>query len=312
MRAVTGTILSSQPCPVAKVSRVLARFVEESPSGLLSSDAATYLRTAIEAAAELNCFRRDLRRLQVGGESERTHRHKPVEEEEARWEPKAAEEEDGRWEPKAEEEYGRWEPKAAAEEEEYGRWEPTAEEDEEYAMTIPAAVEKTSSKKKGSREEKRDIAAPHGDVQSPAGEKRRKKKEKRVKEEIETEYAIEEQGKKALGGALQGMVSQEGIDSERKAKKKKKKYMKQEDEEVMGAKEAERKMVHVGVAENGLAGEEKKRKKTKHAEVKEVKKEVVDDGDLGSDKKRKKKRGRDGDNGNDTELVEHTKKKQRK
>jgi hypothetical protein len=287
MRAVTGTILSSQLCPSSKVPRILQRFVVESPSGILSSDAATYLRTAIEAAAELNDFRRDLRSLQqrdaVGGESERRRRPAPVDE------GSKVEEQDGRWEPKVEEE-------------------------DDYGMTAPAPVEKKSSKKKGSREdeeprgEKRGVASPHQDLQ--ATEKRRKKKEKSVKEEIETEYATEEQSRKALGDALQGMVSEEGIDSEKKAKKKKKKHIKQEEEEVM--KEVEQKMLHAGVAENGLASEEKKRKKRKHTEEEEeVKKEVVD-GDLGSEKKRKKKRGRDADNANDTELVENAKKKQRK
>jgi hypothetical protein len=258
----------------------------ESPSGILSSDADTYLRTAIEAAAELNDFRRDLRSLQqreAGGESERRHRPTPVDEG-----------------PKVEEQDGRWEPKV--------------EEEDDYGMTAPAPVEKKSSKKKGSREdgeprgEKRGVAAPHQDLQaSPASEKRRKKKEKGVKVEIETEYATEEQSRKALGDALRGMVSEEGIDSEKKAKKKK--HIKQEEEEVM--KEVEQKMLHAGVAENGLASEEKKRKKRKHTEEEEVKKEVVD-GDLGSEKKRKKKRGRDGDNANDSELVENAKKKQRK
>jgi hypothetical protein len=213
---------------------------------------------------ELDNFRRDLRILQqrdVGGESERRHRPTPVDE--------------------------------------GVRWEPKVEEEDDFGMTVPAPVEKKSSKKKGSREdeeprgEKRGVASPHQDLQ--ATEKRRKKKEKSVKEETETEYATEEQSRKALGDALQDMVSEEGIDSEKKAKKKKKKHIKQEEEGMM--KEVEQKMLHAGVAENGLASEEKKRKKRKHTEEEEVKKEVVD-GDLGSEKKR----GRDGDNANDSVI----------
>ncbi|CAM0879482.1 unnamed protein product [Alopecurus aequalis] len=279
MRAVTGTITATRPSSTVKAARILQRFEESAPSGLLSSDAATYLRTAIEAAAELNQFRSYLRLHQQregGGESERKRRPASVDE-------------DSRWEPKVEEE------------DEYSRWEPKVEEEDEYGMMAPAAAEKKSSERKASREDEE----PWQEKQGTATEKRRKKKEKRVKDEDEAGDAIEEQSRKALGDALRGMVSKEGIGSG----KKKKKHIKQED---LGAEEAEQKMVHVGVAENGLASEEKRRKKRKHTEEKEVKKEVVDDGDLGSDKKRKKKRGRDGDNGNDTELVEHTKKKQRK
>ncbi|KAL5227234.1 hypothetical protein ABZP36_015499 [Zizania latifolia] len=59
MRAITGAVLSSKPCSLAKAARILALFAD---SYLPSSDAATYLRTAVDATTDHHLFRRDLRR----------------------------------------------------------------------------------------------------------------------------------------------------------------------------------------------------------------------------------------------------------
>ncbi|KAG8053692.1 hypothetical protein GUJ93_ZPchr0001g30345 [Zizania palustris] len=64
MRAITGDVLSSKPCSLAKAARILALFAD---SNLPSSDAATYLRTAVDAATDHHLFRRDLRRCWCHG-----------------------------------------------------------------------------------------------------------------------------------------------------------------------------------------------------------------------------------------------------
>ncbi|KAF0898934.1 hypothetical protein E2562_012639 [Oryza meyeriana var. granulata] len=61
MRAITGAVLSSRPCLLAKAARILTRFVDSAASHLPSPNAATYLRTASDAADAHHLFRRDLR-----------------------------------------------------------------------------------------------------------------------------------------------------------------------------------------------------------------------------------------------------------
>jgi hypothetical protein len=49
MRAITGAVLSSKPCSLAKAARILDLFADSAASNLPSSDAATYLHTAADA-----------------------------------------------------------------------------------------------------------------------------------------------------------------------------------------------------------------------------------------------------------------------
>ncbi|KAL5220747.1 hypothetical protein ABZP36_025460 [Zizania latifolia] len=67
MRAITGAVLSSKPCSLAKAARILALFADTAAS-YIPSDAATYLRTAADATNDHHLFRRDLRRYHHGAD----------------------------------------------------------------------------------------------------------------------------------------------------------------------------------------------------------------------------------------------------
>ncbi|XP_040378711.1 H/ACA ribonucleoprotein complex subunit 4-like [Oryza brachyantha] len=66
MRAISGTILSSRPCSLAKAAAIITRFADSAASHLPCPDAATYLRTAADATAAHHLFRRDLRKYYHG------------------------------------------------------------------------------------------------------------------------------------------------------------------------------------------------------------------------------------------------------
>uniref|UniRef100_A0A0D9UVU4 Uncharacterized protein n=1 Tax=Leersia perrieri TaxID=77586 RepID=A0A0D9UVU4_9ORYZ len=68
MRAITGAVVSSKRCTLAKAANILTQFVENSASILPSSDAATYLRTAADATHHHRLFRLDLRRRYTHGD----------------------------------------------------------------------------------------------------------------------------------------------------------------------------------------------------------------------------------------------------
>ncbi|CAN6301611.1 unnamed protein product [Urochloa humidicola] len=62
MRAITGAIVSSEPCALKKAYRIIADFYNSAASDLLSADCAVYLRTVTEAFRDQNYYRRRLLR----------------------------------------------------------------------------------------------------------------------------------------------------------------------------------------------------------------------------------------------------------
>lgn len=328
MRAIAGAVHSSTPCSLAKATRAIAVFTELNATNLPSSDAATYLRTVAEAANELHIFRRGLRRPQ-GDVADGAH--------EGGGGGEASERKQGASATAGERKSGM---RKGSREDEEMKGQKLGEVDEPEISAAAAAAANRGLQSPGSekrkKKERKEIRVKEEDVSGDVNQevnrkalfdgsqglvseggddekraRKEKKKEKRVKVEDESGGVNAEESRKALDDVLHGLVSEGGVGSEKKAKKKKR-HVKQEEEEVMDAKEAEQQIFHGDLAEHGVASQEKKRKKRKHAEDDEEKKEIVMNGDLGSEKKRKKKRERDGDDGNEKELVEHTKKKQRK
>ncbi|KAL6627576.1 hypothetical protein ACP70R_031302 [Stipagrostis hirtigluma subsp. patula] len=292
MRAITGAVVSSKPCSLRGAARGLLKFYENAASDLPSSDCATYLRTVIEAVADLRRFRRDL----SGGGAASLDPHGsdgPVEGEA---------ELHGRVGDEGGERDGNVGAVLA------GRSRHSARAEAELAIGV--AGEKKSKKKKIKKEEDHEDIAVAGiaslGLASPeiAREKRKKKEKHSSKDHVASHV------KQEVDFVADGEMGSE----KKKDKKKKEQYHVKLEEDVM---DVEEKIVSDGVAGQVIASGEKKRKKKKHGEeednVKSLEKgKLVVDGDLGSEKKRKKKRGRVDDDDNGLEQVDHTKKKQRK
>ncbi|KAJ1291863.1 hypothetical protein BS78_02G348900 [Paspalum vaginatum] len=282
MRAITGAIVSSKPCSLAKAACVLERFSDSATSHLPSSDCAAYLRTAAEAASQHNLFRRDLRaRLQQGAAANLdAHGHeRPVEGDRKRQD--------------REREGGVAVPAGGSHRDSAARAEPEV------------ASGEGKGKKKVKREdpqEDRAVADSHIPSSPVILSEKRKKKEKHPDQETVVHVKLEP-----------GLVVEEELGSEKKRKKKKEKdHVKLEEEEDVNAVGGKIVVVDGGAGEQMVSGGEKKRKRKNHEKAVKEEKAMVADGDLDTDEKnRRKKRGRGDHDDNAIEQVEHTK-KQRK
>ncbi|KAL6848326.1 hypothetical protein ACP4OV_022454 [Aristida adscensionis] len=281
MRAITGAVVSSRPCPLRKAADILDKFSNSAAaSDLPSSDCAAYLRVAAEAVAEHFNFRRDLRRSLAARGSEG---------------PDGAEEQPRH-------RLGRDGGDAAP----VLAYRSAAE----AGLAAGGGGEKSKKKKKIKEEDRWDglshLTAVAGVASPEIAAERRKKKERHSSIVVKQEPDV---------------VAEEEMGSEKKKDKKKKKKEKDHvkvEEQATAPMEVDQHIINNGTAGEGMASGEKKRKKKKHAEeegnVKGVEKKgnLVVGGDLGSEKKREKKRGRGDNDDNALEQVKHTKKKQRK
>ncbi|RLN22782.1 G patch domain-containing protein 4 [Panicum miliaceum] len=276
MRAITGAVVSSEPCPLPKAFCILKRFYNSAAPNLPSADCATYLHTVAEATREHGLLRRGLHaNLQQGAsnleaydyEGERKHQDR---------------------ERKGD---------AAV---------PTGGSNRDSAAEVEldaAAGEKKSKKKKNKedRQQGRAVAGVESHTPSSPEIVKEKRKEKHSIKEII---------------ASQEPVDEELLSEKKSKKKKEKVRVKLEEEVRDANEVGGKIVNDGGLEQNVAGGEKKRKKKKSEEEVnsKDVKQEekMVSDGDLDSEKKRKKKRGRGDNDDNMLDQVEHTKKKQRK
>ncbi|TVU47405.1 hypothetical protein EJB05_07005, partial [Eragrostis curvula] len=303
MRAITGTIVSSDPCSVKMAGAILSRFAESTTSHLPSSDYATYLRTAADAAKEHRRFLRFLAaNCQQGAAYLDADGYEGAVEGER--EPGGGEENWGAEVPAGG-------PHISAEE----------------VKVAVAADEKKSKKRKMKEDPHEDKAvagvAPHASVEITS--EQRKKKEKHSNKELpslvivkqEPDLVVEEElvgerkkkkqkhSHKELTSSVKqepDLVVEEELGSEKKKGKKKKEkgHVKSEEDVV----EVQGQIVNNGVAEQGILDEGKKRKKKRHSEEKGESKGVKEEEIMSTaivlySEKKKKKRVRvdDDDNG---------------
>lgn len=284
MRAITGGVVSSEPCSLHKAALFLIRFSKSATSHLPSSDCDTYLRTVTDATIQLGRFRNELgARHQQGAANFDAHDYEdPVE----------------------------GDRRHQDQESEGGM--AVAADGSHRDSAAGAELDLASGKKKGKKKKKNenppeDRAVARADSHIPpspeiATEKRRKKKHpnKEIIVDVKQEPSF--------------VVEEELVSEQKKSKKKKEKdHVKLEGD----VNEVEEKIVNDSAAEQRVARTERERKKKKHEQeegrtevVKEEK--TIADGDLDIEKKRKKKRGRGDIYDNGPEQVEHTKKKQKK
>ncbi|OEL15132.1 hypothetical protein BAE44_0023848 [Dichanthelium oligosanthes] len=281
MRAITGAVISSKPCSIAKAGIILCRFYDSAASYLPSADCATYLLTAADATQDLKVFRRGLRaNQQQGAANLEVH------------------------------DYYEGDIKHQDRERKGGMAVPTRgshrDSCAEVEIDVAAAEKKSKKKNQEDRQEGRAVAGIESHIPSSTGiTGQKRKKEKHSIQEIIVNVKQEPD-----------LVADEELASEKKSKKKKEKHRVKLEEEVRDVNLG-LKIVNDDRLGQNVAGGEKKRKKKKHEEEevysKNVKQEKMSsDGDLDSEKKRKKKRGRGDNNDNALEQVEQTKKKQRK
>ncbi|KAF8723982.1 hypothetical protein HU200_020986 [Digitaria exilis] len=283
MRAITGAVVSSKPCPLSKAFHILNRFYDTAGSDLPSADCATYLHTTSDATKDLVLFRRGLRAYQQQS---------------------AANLEAHDYEGEIEQQDREREGSVAA---------PTGGSHRDSAAEVEldaSAGEKKSKKKKKNKDDRQEgRAVAGGELHIPSLPEiaREKRKEKHPVKEIIVNVKQEPD-----------LVVEEQLLNEKKSKKKKDKVRVKLEEEEREVNEVGGKIANDGGLEQNVSGGEKKRKKKKHEEAlvnsKDVKQEVkmASDGDQDSEKKRKKKRGRGDNADNALDQVEHTQKKQRK
>lgn len=284
MRAITGGVVSSRPCPLDKAARVLSLFSRSATSHLPSSDCHTYLRTAADATIQLLHFRDELggRHQQRGAKFDAHDYEDPVEGD-RRHQDQASEGDMA-----------------------------VAADGSHRDSAAGAELDLASGKKKGKKKKKdgnprEDRAAARADSQIPpspemATEKRKKKKHpnKEIIVDVKQEPSF--------------VVEEELVSEKKKSKKEKEKDHVKLEEDV---NEVQEKIINDSPAGPRVARTESERKKKKHRQeeggtevVKEEK--TIADGDLDIEKKRKKKRGSGDIYDNALEQVEHTKKKQKK
>ncbi|WVZ66687.1 hypothetical protein U9M48_015876 [Paspalum notatum var. saurae] len=272
MRAITGAIVSSKPCSLAKAACILERFSDCAASHLPSSDCAAYLRTAAEAASQHNLFRRDLRvRLLQQGAAANLD----------------AQVEGDRKRQDRESKGGTAAPAGGSHRDSAAKAEPEV------------ASGEGKGKKLKKEDLKEDRAVAHSHIpSSPVILNEKRKKGKHPNQESVVDVKLEP-----------GLVVGEELGSEKKKRKKKQDHVKLEEEDAnaVGGKIA---IVNDGAGEQVVSGGENKRKN--HEKAVKEEKTMVADGDLNTDEKRRKKRGRGDHDDNAIEQVEHTKKKQRK
>ncbi|WVZ71904.1 hypothetical protein U9M48_020435 [Paspalum notatum var. saurae] len=279
MRAITGAIVSSKPCSLAKAACVLERFSDSAAAHLPSSDCATYFRVAAAAASQHNLFRRGLRaRHQQGDANLDAHGHVGPEEGDTRHQDRKRK----------------------------GDMTFHAGGDSAVEAEVEVSGETKSKKKKEDLQVERAVAGADSHIpRSPeiSSEKRMKKTEKHPNQE--TIVAVKQEPV---------LDVEEDLGREKKRNNKKENgHVKLEED----AHEVAGKHVNDGVAERAVASGKKMKRKNNEKEegvAKDVKEEEkpVSHGDLDIVKKRKKKRGRGDHDDNALEQVEHTKKKQRK
>jgi len=283
MRAITGGVVSSEPCSLDKAARTLLWFSKSAASHLPSSDCDTYLRTVTDATVQLIYFREELGgRHQQGAANFDAHDYEDPAEGDRRHQDQESEGD------MAVAAYGSHRDSAAG------------------ADLDLASCKKKGKKKKKNENPPEDRAVARADSHIPpspeiATEKRKKKhpnKEIIVDVKQEPSFVVEE----------------ELVSEKKKSKKKKEKDHVKLEEDV---NEVDEKIVNDSAAEQRVARTERERKKKKHGQeegrtevVKEEK--TIADGDLAIEKKKKKKRGRGDVYDNALEQVEHTKKKQKK
>ncbi|OEL25283.1 hypothetical protein BAE44_0013699 [Dichanthelium oligosanthes] len=283
MRAITGAVISSKPCSLAKAFRILNGFYNSAASDLPSADCATYLLTAVDATKDHELFRRGLRaNQQQAAANLEAHDYEG-------------------------------EVKHQDRERKGDMAVPTRGSHRDSAAEVEldvAAGEKKSKKKKNKedRQEGRAVAGVESHIpSSPEITTEKRKKQKHSIQENIVDVKQEPD-----------LVAEEELVSEKKSKKKKEKDPVKVKKEARDVDEVGGKIAKDGRLEQNVAGGQKKSKKKKHEEEevnsKSVKQEekMVCDGDLGSENKRKKKRGRGENADNALQQVEHTKKKQRK
>ncbi|NP_001144851.1 uncharacterized protein LOC100277939 [Zea mays] len=311
MRAITGGVVSSQPCPLHKAALFLKRFTESAASHLPSSDCCNYLRNAADATTQLSRFRKELggSHKQGAANSDAHYYDDPVkgnrnhEDQESKGDMAIAADDSNR--------------DSAAE-----------------AKLDVASGKKGNKKKNGDPLEDRAVARANSHIPpSPeiATEKRKKNHPNKeiivdVKQEPNShilpspEIATEKSKKKSRPNKEiivdvkqePSFVVEEELVSEKKSKKKKEKDHVKLEENV---NEVEEKIVNDSAAEQRVAITERERKKKKHKQeecTEVVKEKKITDGDLDREKKRKKKRDRGDNYDNAPEQVEHINKKQKK
>ncbi|CAO2174284.1 unnamed protein product [Urochloa humidicola] len=280
MRAITGAIVSSEPCTLKKAYLIIGDFYNSAASDLPSADCAVYLSTVTEAINDQYYYRRRLIRgtQQQGADNIEAHDYE-----------------------------GEVKHQDRERKEDIASSQSQRNSSAEVEPDVAAGEKKSKKKKnKEDRQQGGAVAGVESRIPSSTGTSREKKEKHPIKEII---ISVKQEP---------DMVVDEELLNEKKSKKKKEKGRVKLEVEEGDVDEVGGKIVKDGGLHQSVDGGEKKRKKKKHEEkepnYKDVKQEekMVCDGDLDSEKKRKKKRGR-GDNGdNAVEQVEHTKKKQRK
>ncbi|KAK3163411.1 hypothetical protein QOZ80_1AG0003300 [Eleusine coracana subsp. coracana] len=316
MRAITGSIVSSERCPLLEAQHMLRRMCRSADTYLTSSDCLTYIHALDEAIREQIKFVRRLGRQHGAAGHDARGYERPVEGEGERW----------GGENNRDMVVHLGEPHGSVEE----------------AKVAVAADEKKSKKRKKVDDTHEDKAAgvpSHAPASPEILFEQRRKKEKHpsrelfsvVKQEpdlvVEEDVGTERKKKKEKHSDTQlaivvkqepGLVVEEELGSEKKSTKKKEMARVKLEEHMV---EMKGQIVSNVVAEQGgVADGEKRRKKKKHSEEegnsKGVKQEekMAADSDLDSEKKKKKKkkRGRGDNDDNIQEQGEHKKKKQRK
>ncbi|XP_062206480.1 H/ACA ribonucleoprotein complex subunit 4-like [Phragmites australis] len=278
MRAITGAVVSSKPCSLAKAARILALFADSAASHLPSSDCATYLRTAADATTHHHLFRRDLRSsYQHGANNLDAHDYEVLESERKN--------QDG----------GRNRDTAVP----AGGTHDSAAETE---LEIASGEKKIKKRKK--RKKKED---PHEDIPVPgvASHSTASHWNKEIVSDVKQEAGLVAE-------------EELGSEKKKGKKKKEKDHVKLEEDVVDVKEAKGQIVNNGAAEQGIAVGEKKRKKKRYAEEegdtkdVKEKNEKMVTDGDLDNDKKRKKKRGRGDHDDNGQEQAEHTKKKQRK
>lgn len=278
MRAITGGVVSSQPCPLHKAALFLKRFTESAASHLPSSDCCNYLRNAADATTQLSRFRKELggSHKQGAANSDAHYYDDPVkgnrnhEDQESKGDMAIAADDSNR--------------DSAAE-----------------AKLDVASGKKGNKKKNGDPLEDRAVARANSHIPPSPEIATEKRKKNHPNKEIIVDVKQEP-----------SFVVEEELVSEKKSKKKKEKDHVKLEENV---NEVEEKIVNDSAAEQRVAITERERKKKKHKQeecTEVVKEKKITDGDLDREKKRKKKRDRGDNYDNAPEQVEHINKKQKK
>ncbi|KAK3159880.1 hypothetical protein QOZ80_1BG0052220 [Eleusine coracana subsp. coracana] len=313
MRAITGSIVSSEHCPLLEAHHMLRRMCRSADTYLSSSDCLTYVYTLDEAIREQIKFVRRLGRQHGAAGHDARGYEGPVEGEGERWGGENNRD-------MVVHLHGSVEGAkvaVAADEKKSKKRKKVEDTHEDKAAGVPSHApaspeilfEQRRKKEKHPSRELFSVVKQEPDlvVEEDVGTERKKKKKEK---HSDTQLAI-------VVKQEPGLVVEEELGSEKKSTKKKEMARVKLEEQMV---EVKGQIVSNGVAEQGgVADGEKRRKKKKHSEEegnsKGVKQEekLVADCDLDSEKKKKKKkRGRGDNDDNIQEQGDHKKKKQRK